>query len=273
MNSDTYPQLFEEHPGVETIAYYQKGGFHPIHINDILQDRYHVVNKLGHGTYGTVWLVEDLKSGKCAALKILAAEISKDLANSDGTTDGREFVLELLDDFTVEGPIGTHQESWHPRGLSKRLVAQVTRGVAYLHSCGVVHGDTRYEPCAILVETIFLDLHAGNILFRIPGVEQMSYQDFAKYLGEPRERPLCRRDKKPVIFTPHQPKYVDPSSEMLDLLPLCLNAQELVQLKICDFGEAFLWDDKSLKAKLHTPAVYAAPEIPFHDYVGPATDI
>ena len=30
------PQLFIQYPGVESIEYYRKGGFHPIHIDDVL---------------------------------------------------------------------------------------------------------------------------------------------------------------------------------------------------------------------------------------------
>ena len=68
--------------------------------------------------------------------------------------------MEFFDDFKVEGPNGTHQcivtevlgpsigadvdeiydEEWYPIEIAKMLVAQVIRGVAYLHSCGVVHG-------------------------------------------------------------------------------------------------------------------------------------
>ena len=72
------PQLFTQYPGVEPIECYRKGGFHPIHIDDVLQNRYRIVNKLGYGAYGTIWLVEDLNSGRCAALKVLAAEVFKD---------------------------------------------------------------------------------------------------------------------------------------------------------------------------------------------------
>ena len=71
------PQLFAQYPGIEPIARYCNGGFHPIHINDVLHNRYRIVNKLGYGAYGTIWLVEDLNSGRCAALKVLAAEVSK----------------------------------------------------------------------------------------------------------------------------------------------------------------------------------------------------
>jgi serine/threonine-protein kinase SRPK3 len=127
---------------------------------------------------------------------------------------------------------------------------------------------------AFLIYIIFIDLHAGNILLRIPRIEQMSLQDLQKYLGgEPRRKPLIRRDDKPVIYTPHQPKYVIGSPDWLELLQLCLSSPEAVRLKICDFGEAFLWDDKPVMTELHTPSVYAAPEIILHDHVSPATDV
>ena len=178
MSPKQSPQLFTQYPGVEPIAYYRKGGFHPIHIDDVLQNRYRIVNKLGHGAYGTIWLVDDLASGRCAALKVLAAEVSKDVSevailrrlkqrqlNHEGL-NGQEFLMEFLDDFEVEGPNGTHQcivtevlgpsigadvdeiydEERYPINIAKKLVAQVMCGVAYLHSCGVVHGGKWSDP-------------------------------------------------------------------------------------------------------------------------------
>ena len=174
MSPDRSPQLFTHwhYPDVEPISYYRKGGYHPIHIDDVLENRYRIVNKLGYGAYGTIWLVEDLESGRCAALKILAAEVSKKISEvailhhlkqrqlNDEGSNGQEFLMEFLDDFKVEGPNGTHQcivtevlgpsigadaeeiygEERYPIEIAKKLVAQVIRGVAYLHSCGVVHG-------------------------------------------------------------------------------------------------------------------------------------
>ncbi|KAH7907713.1 kinase-like domain-containing protein, partial [Hygrophoropsis aurantiaca] len=44
-------------------------------------------------------------------------------------------------------------------------------------------------------------------------------------------------------------------------------------IKICDFGEAFLWRDEPQPIELHTPSAHAAPEILFHDPVSPAVDV
>ena len=41
---------------------YAHGRFHPVYIGDVYHGRYQVINKLGYGSYSTVWLVKDLKS-------------------------------------------------------------------------------------------------------------------------------------------------------------------------------------------------------------------
>jgi serine/threonine-protein kinase SRPK3 len=178
MSSDESPQLFYGYPCVELIGYYRIGGYHPIHIDDVLHSRYRIVNKLGNGSYATVWLVEDLDSGRYAALKVLAAKVSNDNSEveilrhlkqrqlNDGDTNCQEFLMEFLDDFKVEGPNGTHQcivtevlgpgiaedveeiygEEQYPMEIAKTIVAQLRRGVADLHSCGVVHGGKSSDP-------------------------------------------------------------------------------------------------------------------------------
>lgn len=44
----------------EDIVLYKPGGYHPIHINNHLQDaRYEIIDKLGFGAFSTVWLTRD----------------------------------------------------------------------------------------------------------------------------------------------------------------------------------------------------------------------
>lgn len=43
----------------EGIRVYRPGGFHPVYVGDVYQDRYEVLSKLGYGGYSTVWLVRD----------------------------------------------------------------------------------------------------------------------------------------------------------------------------------------------------------------------
>ncbi|KAF8524494.1 kinase-like domain-containing protein [Gautieria morchelliformis] len=256
MSPEQSPQLFtyDQYPCVEPIAYYRKGGLHPIHIDDVLHNRYRIVNKLGYGRF--------------AALKALAADVSKvsEVAilrrlkqrQLNGDSTGQEFLVEYLDDFKVEGPNGTHQcivtevlgpsigsdieeiyddEDHYPMDIAKNVVAQVMRGVAYLHSCGVVHGD----------------LQVGNILFRILGLS----------------RCLIKIYKSTWKNHPNK----NSPAEMENRLHPALTNLKAVRVKICDFGEAFLWDGNPVITQVYTPSAYAAPEIILHDPVGPAVDV
>lgn len=46
----------------EGYSVYRPGGFHPVQIGDIYNERYLVLSKLGYGLYSTVWLVRDTTS-------------------------------------------------------------------------------------------------------------------------------------------------------------------------------------------------------------------
>ncbi|KAH7905982.1 kinase-like domain-containing protein [Hygrophoropsis aurantiaca] len=289
----------------ESVDFYRKGGFHPVHIGDIIHEQYEVVNKLGYGAYATVWLVKDVRSGRYASLKILAAEATNNASEvavlrrlqaiqaDPQDTPGAEFVMKVFDDFTVDGPNGTHQcivtevlgphlateldllwgsneesgriadakyplemkRERYPIDTAKQIVAQIALGVAYLHRVGIVHGD----------------LHLGNVLLYAPEMERWSVQDIQKYFKPPRRDPLIRKDGKPTTSDPHVPRYVVPATPSVALLELC--AINTTHIKICDFGEAFLLDNEPKHIELHTPAVYAAPEIIFRDPVTPAVDV
>ncbi|KAH7910093.1 kinase-like domain-containing protein [Hygrophoropsis aurantiaca] len=279
--------FYRLYPDLENTNYYRTGGYHPVHIGDIMHGRYRVVNKLGYGAYSTVWLVRDLRAGRYASLKIIAAEAANSAseldvlrhlkavqANSPGIPGG-EFVVKVFDDFTLDGPNGTHQcvvtevlgppldlepmemaHSVYPIDMAQRMVAQIARGVAYLHRIGIVHGD----------------LHPGNVLLYAPEIETWSDQDVQKYFRTPfraQTRPNERYAQSP-IDDPHVPSYQVPPRVSGKLLRLCFAA---AHVKICDFGDSFLWAGEPRQVKLHTPAEYAAPEIIFRDPVTPAIDI
>jgi hypothetical protein len=44
----------------ETPAFYDSEEFHPVHIDQVFQQRYQVIGKLGFGVNSTVWLCRDL---------------------------------------------------------------------------------------------------------------------------------------------------------------------------------------------------------------------
>jgi serine/threonine-protein kinase SRPK3 len=54
----------------EGIEDYKLGGYHPVHIGEVLINRYVVIQKLGWGHFSTVWLCRDFKFGTYVAVKI-----------------------------------------------------------------------------------------------------------------------------------------------------------------------------------------------------------
>ena len=55
----------------EGIKEYQMGGYHPVHLGEVLIGRYVIVQKLGWGQFSTVWLAKDMKfESTFVALKV-----------------------------------------------------------------------------------------------------------------------------------------------------------------------------------------------------------
>jgi serine/threonine-protein kinase SRPK3 len=155
---------------VEDLEEYRVGGFHPVHLGDSLDGgRYQILHKLGYGGFSTVWLGRDQQLNSYVALKILMAECSSEdcseveiLKHIHGSTSdhpGRQFVASLPTQFRFDGPNGSHlclvspvlgpsisilsregQHGWFAGSVARKLALQASQGLAYLHSCGVVHG-------------------------------------------------------------------------------------------------------------------------------------
>ncbi|BCS12688.1 hypothetical protein ALUC_50734A [Aspergillus luchuensis] len=152
---------------VEPFEEYRQGGYHPVHLHDVLLHRYEVIGKIAYGQYSTVWLAKDqLKNSQQVVLKILKAEASQDnnrelsilLTLSDSNIDhpGKKQIVELLDHFYTKGPNGTHlclvfpttisdgaalTVSGSPREVSyiRAISRQLLLGLDFLHQSGIVH--------------------------------------------------------------------------------------------------------------------------------------
>jgi serine/threonine protein kinase len=88
------------------------------------------------------------------------------------------------------------------------LINSSIQAVAELHKHGIIHGD----------------LHPGNVLFCIPGIDSWTISDFRHHLGEARKlRVEELRDDYPDLpsSSPHLPEYLVYSSHMPALVPLC----------------------------------------------------
>ncbi|KAI9812794.1 MAG: hypothetical protein M1826_002760 [Phylliscum demangeonii] len=101
----------------EWIEDYHPGGFHPVRLDEVFNDRYRVIRKLGYGAFSTVWLAVDAKRHAYVALKIVEAASSDSshelsifnmLEHHRASAAGAAYLIELQESFTHKGPNGTH---------------------------------------------------------------------------------------------------------------------------------------------------------------------
>jgi serine/threonine protein kinase len=143
-------QKYKQIAFVENLEDYKTGGFHPLRIGDHLKEnRYHIINKLGHGSFSTVWLAEDTLNKTCVAVSISQAQLSENSSENDTShedtrktirilqhlAEGKETyyrrsnVLLPLDIFTLSGPNGAHScIVSHLQGQSLAMVTKRNLG-------------------------------------------------------------------------------------------------------------------------------------------------
>lgn len=151
---------------VEVLERYRPGGYHPTVIGNVLADRYHVIHKLGYGTFSIVWLARDKQQETYVAVKISTANapareaaVLRALADYSSEVEimtGRDMVPIVQDQFELQSPNGFHRcyVTSPAQGsvatakfcdlftveTARVLVAQLVLAVAYIHSRGFVHG-------------------------------------------------------------------------------------------------------------------------------------
>ncbi|KAM5431951.1 hypothetical protein McanMca71_005922 [Microsporum canis] len=192
---------------IERLERYQLGGYHPILIGDILKDRYQVVHKLGHGTFSTIWLSQDIQQTTYVAVKVCTgdsspheADLLYDISDPPQTNHpGRAMIPTILDQFELQGPNGYHrcyvsspaQSSIADATLfrlfqietARSLVAQLVLAIAYTHTQGYAHGD----------------IHLGNALLRLPSnLDQLSIDQLYEKFDKPVTEPIIRHDREPL---------------------------------------------------------------------------
>lgn len=176
IQSTFHGNAFASEEGLEDLNAYRPGGFHPVSLRELYKHgRYQIIHKLGYGFFSTVWLARDRARQRYVAMKIMRADIPNDLL------DRQKMVLHSLrnhkthekergsvsivdDDFDIDGPNGKHwclvskamgcdldsmkeaYSGWSRRSLpladTLSMISQLVQGMAYIHSCGVVHAGT-----------------------------------------------------------------------------------------------------------------------------------
>ncbi|ETS81801.1 hypothetical protein PFICI_06803 [Pestalotiopsis fici W106-1] len=265
----------------EDVNEYNPGGFHPVHIGDVIHGRFEVLHKLGQGGFGMVWLCHDRDTETWRALKILSAsqtEKSKEPAVIAHLTKHHtpeklqeSHILMPLEVFQIEGPNGRHicqvlrvmgysvrewrqqsDEEEDKSGVKMRnMCHQIAQGTALLHSVGVVHGDLR--PSNILME---LDQKTLNNLSKD---ELLTLVD-----EEPTTIPVFTKNGEDCGA--HAPRYT-----VAPIYKPWFETLLLEKVAIGDFGESFRITDPEKTTGI--PLEYAAPEILLPGKAGLGSDI
>ena len=150
----------------EKLEKYHEGGFCPIHLGECIAGRFTVLHKLGHGGFGTVWLVHDAENrhGRYVALKVVSAEYSEEYELAPVVDRLKKyerdhpgvFLVELerlfhtsrnghhlCQVFPVLGPplssVNTGNALLY-QTFVRDFARQLASGLAIMHSLGVCHG-------------------------------------------------------------------------------------------------------------------------------------
>lgn len=102
-----------------------------------------------------------------------------------------------------------------------------------------------------------LDIHTGNLVFAMPGLDTLSNDELFEKYWHPQTSPVSRTDGSPLEAG--VPKYLVGAADYTvgDLV------LEEYPIKLIDFGESFLPHDRS--KTLHNPMALRAPELLFED--------
>ncbi|KAI0864830.1 serine/threonine-protein kinase SRPK3 [Xylaria cubensis] len=274
----------------ESVDSYRPGGFHPVHLGDVLHGRYRVVRKLGYGSSATVWLALDSVSSDYVALKVHAADVdvSNELRIHQHLTDNAsqdfnsEFVLLLSDAFIIYGPNGKHHcfvtdpmgpsvsavlnaphENYDPLDppthrfptpKNKTVLRNILSGLDFLHSNGIVHGD----------------LQSGNLLFSFQSLTGIDPDKLQQNKENSQLDPVTRVDGKVDLWAPRYLAVPEPlTQESVPAEQQIPNSRQII--KLADLGGAF-WIGKPPESVV-TPVALRAPEIILHGQGSPASDI
>ena len=168
----------------EGIKEYQMGGYHPVHLGEVLIGRYVIVQKLGWGQFSTVWLAKDMKhENTYVALKVQKSAPSYKVAAYDE--------VEILDVIAKN----IKNQEW------SRSLDEYHKG--HEDDCGKLNGEfTSLHTQVVQLLNSFMHYGANGdhfiMVFEILGVNLLEIMKRYDYKGIP--MPLVRRIAKKVLI-------------------------------------------------------------------------
>ncbi|KAN0085593.1 Protein kinase-like domain containing protein [Elaphomyces granulatus] len=254
LNSDDeeFDELFVYTEGDQ--GYHRGSGLYfPICIGDVLNQRYCIEHKLGHGSYSTVWLAHNIQEKRAVALKIIVSgnageneyNMQKEIIHTVKDTSN---FLTYLTTFTLPGYKGNHRvlvfpmrgsslESSRHRGYWDVSVAtrmsgarQLLKALECLHNAGIVHQD----------------LDDRNVMWGITPLDNLDKKAKYEHLGRPQKIPISTIWRKAELV-------------MAAKIPKSLLTETIY---LSDFGMAFK-AGTTVERIVLSPHAFRAPEL-FH---------
>ncbi|KAI1504078.1 kinase-like protein [Biscogniauxia marginata] len=260
---------------VEFLEDYKPGGLCPVDIGDVLDGKFEVIHKLGHGGIATVWLCYEINTKTWRAVKVNAADKSSEdcsdmkaikalntLSVKRNCIDNSHVAMPI-DIFWTTSPNGRHLCSVLPL-LGPRLSGwrgelgkdtdrvndicyQIAEGLSYIHGNGICHGDFRPQ----------------NILMRLEPIDRMEKEEMLELIGEPTTA---------EVWTQGGQRSENAPREVVKALPWQRFKKFVTNdIAIVDFGESF--ESSNPPEKLGIPWEYAAPEVIFDGKPSISSDI
>ena len=136
--------------------------------DELIADRYRLIEPLGRGAMSAVWLAQDQELGRRVAVKMLAPSADRQRFEREaraaaalshpnicalydyGEADGRPFmVLEYLPNGSLEDRLRAGKPL--PDEETRRIATEIAAGLAHAHARGLVHRDLK--PANILFDS------------------------------------------------------------------------------------------------------------------------
>jgi serine/threonine protein kinase len=241
---------------------------YPIHLGEVLNERYLVEHKLGFGGGSTVWMAFDLQDERDVALKVMApgewgdneTRIQDEIKTVQDTSRlvlyTATFFLPRDNDksyhrvlvFPMKGPsICTLSLQRTPMASRMSAARQLLETVASLHKAGIIHrGESTFFYLVVLyTNKNTIDLNARNCMWGMAPIDGLSRSAKYDLLGRPLKQTIPFVDlwKKGELVSPVK-------------VPDDLRTDEFY---LCDFGLAKKIGDLTTQ-RGYPPMHYCSPD-------------
>ncbi|KAF4453122.1 cmgc protein kinase [Fusarium austroafricanum] len=174
----------------ENITLYWRGVCYPICIGEVIEGRYRIVHKLGHGSFSTVWMAYDMIHNYDVALKVLMLRDEEDRDYQIQTRIiepgiDRTHLLVYHRSFHLRGLCGYHRVLVFPlKGpnlreypAKKPLVTRMSFAVQLLQALKSLHE----------AEIVHADLNTANIMYDLRTLKDLRIAEKYKRFGRPKK--------------------------------------------------------------------------------------